>query len=64
MSKDRPDRTFTDEQQQMFGNENAPAPDATRPPAGTQADPVIPGTPESASPGDQTKQEKRTTNKD
>ena len=37
------DRSFDDEQQQMFGDDKAPAPDATRPPVGTKTDPVVPG---------------------
>lgn len=37
--------SFDEDQQRMFGNENQPASDATRPPVGTQVDPVLPGIP-------------------
>jgi hypothetical protein len=40
-----PDSSFDQDQQHMFGNENQSAVDATRPPSGTQADPVLPGIP-------------------
>ena len=36
------DRSFDDEQQQIFGNDKA-APEATRPPVGTDIEPVVPG---------------------
>lgn len=40
-----PDSSFNQDQQHMFANENMAAPDATRPQAETQTDPVLPGTP-------------------
>jgi hypothetical protein len=40
------DIPFNEDQQHMFANENR-ATDATRPPVGSQVDPIIPGSPTS-----------------
>lgn len=38
------DRSFDEAQQPIFGNQRV-RPDSTRPPVGTQSDPVLPGVP-------------------
>lgn len=42
--REEPDASFNDDQQRMFANENRAA-NATRPPVGSQVDPILPGAP-------------------
>jgi hypothetical protein len=44
--REEADASFNDDQQRMFANENRAA-NATRPPVGSQVDPVLPGAPSS-----------------
>lgn len=41
---EEPDIPFNEDQQHMFANENR-ATNATRPPVGSQVDPILPGSP-------------------